>query len=53
MYNKIFKRVLDIIISLTALLILLPLFIPVVFILKFTGENEVLYFQKRVGKKFN
>ena len=50
MYDKIFKRVLDIIISLTALLILLPLFIPIVFILKFTGEGEVLYFQKRVGK---
>lgn len=50
MYDKIFKRLFDFLISLIILIILLPLFIPVILILKLTGEGEVLYFQKRVGK---
>ena len=33
-----------------ALLILAPLFIPVIVILKMTGEGEVFYFQERIGK---
>jgi len=48
-------RILNIVLSLFALLILLPLFIPIVILLLFTGENKVFYLQNRVGyqnKKF-
>ena len=43
------KRILDIITSLIAIIILLPLFIPIIFILKFTAEGEIFYFQERIG----
>lgn len=49
-------RFLDILLSGFALLILGPLLIPVMLILKFTGEGEVFYLQERVGlngKLFN
>ena len=42
-------RILDILLSLFALLILLPLFIPIVIILLLTGEHKVFYLQNRVG----
>ena len=48
MYN-FFKRLLDIIISLFSLIILLPIFIPIIFILRFSNEGEVFYFQERYG----
>ena len=48
MYN-FSKRVLDIIVSILALILLTPLFIPIIFILRFTGEGEVFYFQERIG----
>lgn len=51
MYHHFFKRFIDIILSLTAILILLPLWIPVCLILLLTGEHEVFYFQKRIGYK--
>ena len=43
------KRSLDIVISLIALLLLLPVFIPIIIILRFTAEGEVFYFQERIG----
>jgi len=43
-------RFLDIFFSTIALLVFLPLFIPVVCVLRFTGEGEVFFSQKRVGK---
>ena len=46
---KITKRILDIIISGTTLLVLLPLLIPIVILQKLTGEGHVFYFQKRIG----
>ena len=49
-------RLFDIIFSGVALAILLPLFLPLVAILRLTGEGEVFYRQSRVGfrgKKFN
>lgn len=52
----ILKRFFDILFSLAALLILLPFLIPVIILLKLTGEHEVFYFQKRIGyrnKEFN
>ena len=44
------KRFLDIFISFSAILIASPVLIVVIIILKFTGEGEVFYLQKRVGK---
>tara|TARA_B110001450_G_scaffold241185_1_gene250479 strand:+ start:5292 stop:5948 length:657 start_codon:yes stop_codon:yes gene_type:complete len=44
-------RILNILLSSLALLILMPLFIPIVVILLLTGENKVLYLQSRVGYK--
>lgn len=44
-------RIIDVLLSLLALLILLPLFIPIVFILLLTGEHKVFYLQTRVGYK--
>ena len=44
-------RVIDILLALFALLVLLPLFIPIVIILLLTGEHKVFYLQNRVGYK--
>ena len=44
-------RILDLLLSLFALLILLPLFIPIITILLLTGEHKVFYLQNRVGSK--
>ena len=44
------KRFLDIILSSIAILILSPLLLPIMIILKFTGEGFVFYKQQRVGK---
>ncbi|HAN64908.1 MAG TPA: lipid carrier--UDP-N-acetylgalactosaminyltransferase [Chitinophagaceae bacterium] len=48
MYRPL-KRLLDILLAGMALLLLLPVFIPVVILLLLTGEHEVFYFQKRIG----
>jgi len=53
---KLLKRFIDIILSLLGLAILSPLLIPVMIILRFTGEGEVFYLQQRTGyrnKPFN
>jgi len=44
------QRLFDIFFSTLALIVLLPLFIPIMIILKFTGEGEVFYIQERIGK---
>lgn len=44
------KRFFDIFFSSLAILILSPLFIIIIIILKMTGEHEVFYLQKRMGK---
>lgn len=46
---KFLKRALDIIVSLITLFILLPVFIPIIIILRFSAEGEVFYFQERYG----
>ncbi len=51
MYQHFFKRIFDFILSLTALIILSPLLIPVIIGLLLTGEHYVFYFQKRIGYK--
>lgn len=45
----LFKRLLDIIVSIVALTLLLPLFIPIIILLRITAEGEVFYFQERIG----
>lgn len=45
------KRFFDFIFSITGLILLSPLLIPVMMILLFTGEHYVFYFQKRIGYK--
>ncbi len=44
-----FKRLFDILVSGTILLLLSPLLLVVIVILKLTGEHEAFYFQERVG----
>ena len=46
---KILKRLLDIFLSFIGLIILLPVFIPVIIILKLSAEGEIFYFQERYG----
>ncbi len=48
---KIFKRFFDILFSLIAVVILLPVFIPVIILLLVSGEHEVFFIQQRVGYK--
>lgn len=48
---QFFKRVIDIFIASIGLLLLSPVIIIVMIILKFTGEHEVFYKQKRIGFK--
>lgn len=47
----IIKRFFDIIVSLLVMFLLAPLLVPIMVGLKFTGEGEVWYKQKRVGYK--
>lgn len=44
------ERLFDLIISAIALLILSPLILPIVIILRFSGEGEVFFLQERIGK---
>lgn len=44
------KRTFDIIVSAIALIILAPILLPVMIILRFSGEGEVFYRQERMGK---
>lgn len=48
---RIIKRIIDLLIATVALILLSPVFIPVILILLLTGEHEVFYFQKRIGYK--
>jgi len=44
------QRFFDVIFSAIAIILLSPLLIPIVIVLKFTGEGEIFYKQNRVGK---
>ena len=44
------QRFLDIVLSFLALVVLAPFLLPVVIILRFTGEGEVFYIQERAGR---
>lgn len=45
------KRLIDLIIAGFTFILFLPLFIPIVILLKLTGEGHIFYFQKRIGYK--
>ena len=47
------KRFLDVVLSFLALVVLAPFLLPVVVILRFTGEGEVFYIQERAGRGGN
>ena len=49
---KITKRIIDIFFSLIALGILMPFFLPIMLILRLSGEGEVFYLQNRIGKDY-
>ncbi|MGN0371146.1 MAG: sugar transferase [Butyrivibrio sp.] len=49
MYNKIWKRVLDIILSFFAIIILSWLFLILIIVIKIDSKGPVLFKQKRVG----
>lgn len=51
MYKCFFKRIIDIVLSLLATLVLLPFLLPVVIGLLLTGEHYVFYSQERIGKR--
>lgn len=44
------QRIFDILFSITALFLLSPLFLPLVLILRLTGEGEIFFLQERIGK---
>jgi len=51
-----FFRFIDIVFSLLAMIVLFPIMLPIMIALKLTGEHDVFYKQKRVGrygKEFN
>lgn len=50
MYSTV-KRFFDIIFSGFGLVLLLPIFVPIILLLKLTGEGEIFYRQQRVGYK--
>ncbi len=47
------KRFLDVVLSFLALVVLVPFLLPVVVILRCTGEGEVFYIQERAGRGGN
>ena len=49
-YNKIIKRVIDIFLTSIVLTVLLPFLLLISIILLCTGEHQIIYFQKRIGK---
>ncbi len=44
------QRIFDMVLSGLAILVFTPVLIPVVLALRFTGEGEIFYYQKRVGR---
>lgn len=56
MYKHFFKRLLDIFLSILAIILLSPFLIPICIGLLITGEHYIFYLQKRIGynnKEFN
>ena len=51
MYEHFFKRIIDIILSITAFILLAPLLLPVALWLFISGEHHNIYLQERIGYK--
>jgi lipopolysaccharide/colanic/teichoic acid biosynthesis glycosyltransferase len=49
MYS-LFKRTIDVIIAIVALVLLLPVFLPVIILLLISAEHHVFYRQERIGR---
>ena len=49
MYQKHFKRCLDVVIAMCAILILLPAFLVIALIIKLDSKGPVFFLQKRIG----
>ena len=49
-YNRFFKRVLDIVCSFLAITVFSVIYIPICIIIKCTSEGPIFFKQKRVGK---
>ena len=49
-YNRVFKRIIDIICSLMAIVFLSVIYLPICLIVKCTSKGPVFFKQKRVGK---
>lgn len=49
-YNRFFKRVIDIICSLLAIIVLSIIYLPICLIVKLTSKGPVFFKQKRIGK---
>lgn len=50
MYQKLFKRVIDVVLSLLGLIILSPVFLIIIIAIKLDSKGPILFKQKRVGK---
>jgi lipopolysaccharide/colanic/teichoic acid biosynthesis glycosyltransferase len=50
MYRKVSKRLIDVFLTSFVLVILSPILLLITIILLCTGEHQVIYFQKRIGK---
>ena len=48
---KYIKRFFDFLLALIVLVFLSPLLIPIIILLRFTGEGYIFYYQKRIGYK--
>jgi len=51
LYSRFFKRIGDIVISITLMILTLPIFLIFALLIKTTSKGEVVYKQKRVGLK--
>ncbi len=50
MYISFFKRILDLLLTLPVLIVLSPALLIISLVLLLTGEHQIIYFQKRLGK---
>jgi len=50
-YNNYIKILIDLFLALILLIFLSPIFVVVIILLKFSGEGEIFFFQKRIGYK--
>ncbi|MER2227483.1 MAG: sugar transferase [Carnobacterium sp.] len=50
MYQKVFKRVIDVVLALLGLIILSPVFLLIIIAIKLDSKGPVFFKQKRVGK---